>query len=97
MTTMLEKNLAALSAKLGRRVEILHVGVTGGYWPNETHALATRKERSNCAMAIRELGEFADDPAGGFFWVEGAYVVTGAGYGGGRHRKAKQVRFAIVR
>lgn len=97
MATILEKNIAALSAKLGRKLEILHVGVTGGYWPDYVQAVASRKERSNCAMAIRELGEFADDPLGGFFYIEGAYVVTGAEYGGGLHRKTKQVYFAIVR
>lgn len=97
MATKLDKNIKALSDKLGRELEIMHVGLTGGYWPDATRALALKSERSNCAMAIRELGEFVNDPAGGFYRIEGAYVVTGAGYGGGRHRKAKQVQFAIVR
>lgn len=97
MATKLEKNLQALSYKLGRELEIIRTGVTGGYWPNETRALALKKERSNCAEAIKELGEFVDDPAGGFYRIEGAYVVTGAGYGGGRRCKAEQVYYAIVR
>lgn len=97
MATKLEKNIQALSDKLGRELEIVHTGVTGGYWPNETNALATRKERSNCAETIKKLGEFVDSPTGGFYRIKGAYVVTGAGYGGIRHHKAKQVYYAIVR
>lgn len=97
METKLEKNIQALSDKLGHELEILHTGVTGGYWPNETNALATRKERSNCAEAIRKLGEFVESPTGGFYRIKGAYVVTGARYGGGYHRRAKMVDFAIVR
>lgn len=97
MTTKLDKNIQALSDKLGRELEIIHMGVTGGYWPNEIDALATKKERSNCAMVIKKLGEFVDSPTGGFYEIKGAYVVTGAGYGGGYHHKAKQVYFAIVR
>ena len=97
MATKLEKNIQALSDKLGRELEIVHTGVTGGYWPNETKALATRKERSNCAETIKNLGEFVDSPTGGFYRIKGAYVVTGAGYGGCRHHQAQQVYFAIVR
>lgn len=97
MATQLDKNIQAISHKLGRKLEILHTGVTGGYWPNEAPAKATKKERSNCAKAIKELGEFVYDPLGGFYRIDGAYVVTGAGYGGGRHHKATQVYFAIVR
>lgn len=91
MSTMLENNIQALSKKLGRKLEVLHTGVTGGHWPSYVQAVAARKERSNCAMAIRKLGEFADDPLGGFFYIEGAYVVTDG------LRKAKRVRYAIVR
>ena len=97
MVTKLEKNIKAFSDKLGRELEIIHTGVTGGYWPNETYAIATRKERSNCAETIKKLGEFVGDPVGGFYQIEGAYVVTGAGYGGSRHHKAKQIYYAIVR
>ena len=97
MTTKLDRNIQALSDKLGRELEIIHRGVTGGYWPNETYAVATRKERSNCAIAIRKLGEFVDDPMGGFYIIDDAYVVTGEGYGGGYHHKAKQFYYAIVR
>lgn len=97
MTTKLDKNIQALSDKLGRELEIVHTGVTGGYWPNETKALATKKERSNCAIAIKKLGKFVESPTGGFYKIENAYVVTGAGYGGGYHHKAKQVYYAIVR
>lgn len=97
MTTKLDNNIQALSDKLGRELEIIHTGVTGGYWPNETKALATRKERSNCAETIKKLGEFVDSPTGGFYRIKGAYVVTGAGYGGSRYHKAKQVYYAIVR
>lgn len=97
MATKLNKNIQTLSDKLGRELEVIHTGVTGGYWPNETYAIATRKERSNCAEAIKKLGEFVDDPLGGFYHIENAFVVTGACYGGSRHHKAKQVYFAIVR
>lgn len=97
MATKLDNNIKALSDKLGRNLEIIHTGVTGGYWPNETPAVALKSERSNCAMAIRKLGNFVNDPMGGFYGIEGAHVVTGGGYGGSRHHKAKQVYFAIVR
>lgn len=97
MATKLDKNVKALSEKLGRELEILHMGVTGGYWPNGTKAIAVKSERSNCAEYIKSAGIEEHDQAGAFWQIRDAYVVTGAGVGGCRGRRAKQVRYAIVR
>lgn len=97
MATKLEKNIKTLSEILCRDLEIVHEGVTGGYWPNGTKAIAVKSERSNCAEYIKNAGVEEHDQAGAFWQIHDAYVVTGAGVGGCRGRRAKQVRYAIVR
>ena len=102
MTTKLDMNVRKIIAHHGGTVVMR--GVTGGNWSNgsglvEGRLICYRYERNNLALWIMEHpdAELVESTFGAFYRLDGYCVATGAGYGGSRHHRAKQVHYAVIR
>ena len=102
MTTKLDKNVREIIAHHGGTV--VQRGVTGGNWSNgdglvEGRLICDEHERNNLAMWIEHHpdAESVESTFGSFYQLKGYCIATGAGYGGCAHRRAKQVRYAVVK
>ena len=102
MTTKLDMNVRKIIDHHGGTV--VHRGVTGGNWVNgdgllEGRLTCGKYERNNLAMWIREQPnvEFIESTFGAFYQLVGYCVATGAGYGGCKGLRAKQVWYAVIK
>lgn len=102
MTTKLDKNVREIIAHHGGTV--VQRGVTGGNWSNcdglvEGRLICDRYERNNLATWIKQQpdAEFVESTFGAFYRLDGYCVATGAGYGGSKGLRAKQVHYAVIK
>ena len=90
------KNCEKLCEEYGvADVEILHEGVTGGYWCDYKGAICEKCERSNAANYIKRHGEWHNYLK--MYFMPECFIVTGAGVGGSRGHLAKRKEFVVAR
>lgn len=103
MATLIEKDLNRVR-ELHPNCEVVAEGVTGGQWPVSDgvyeNPICYAGERNNLAVIIRTMPGVEHGlmhGAYGYARANGYAAVFGAGVGGGRGRRSKQWKFALVR
>ena len=102
MTTKLDINVRKIIAEHGGTV--VKRGVTGGNWRNgygidEGWLTCARCERNNLSAWIKDQpdADLIEGKFGAFYRLRGYCVATGAGYGGSKHHRAKQIHYAVIK
>lgn len=95
--TMLEKNITALETQLEKKLDVVFVTNSGGWYGLgvEGYRSCSSVERNNLAHYMRT--HYKTDEHGKTFLPEHYHIVIGATYGGSPGRKAKQRMYAIVK